>query len=119
MSPGSDNGALTGKIAVVTGAGSGIGRAIALAFARAGAAVGCFDVDRANAEFAARAITQASGRALAFLCDVSVEADTLAAAAAIENAWGPIRVLVHAAAADDPNGTVTDIGPAEWDRVFA
>jgi NAD(P)-dependent dehydrogenase (short-subunit alcohol dehydrogenase family) len=113
------NDMLAGKVALVTAAGSGIGRAIALAFARAGAAVGCVDVDRSSARSTADTIAQASGRALAVGCDVSVEADTLAAAAEVERAFGPVRVLVNAAAADDPNGTVTDIGPAEWDRVFA
>jgi NAD(P)-dependent dehydrogenase (short-subunit alcohol dehydrogenase family) len=76
-------------------------------------------VDRSSARSTADTIAQASGRALAVGCDVSVEADTLAAAAEVERAFGPVRVLVNAAAADDPNGTVTDIGPAEWDRVFA
>ena len=113
------NDVLAGKVALVTAAGSGIGRAIALAFARAGAAVGCVDLDRSSARSTADTIAQASGRALAVACDVSVEADTLAATATVEQAFGPVRVLVNAAAADDPNGTVTDIGPAEWDRVFA
>jgi NAD(P)-dependent dehydrogenase (short-subunit alcohol dehydrogenase family) len=119
MSSGSDNHWLADRIAVVTGAGTGIGRAVALAFAQAGAAVACLDIDRAGAEETAQAILAASGRALAHGCDVSVEADTLAAAAAVQNAWGGARVLVHAAAADDPTGTIADIRPAEWDRVFA
>jgi NAD(P)-dependent dehydrogenase (short-subunit alcohol dehydrogenase family) len=117
MSPGPENRSLADKIAVVTGASSGIGRAIALAFARAGAAVACLDIDRAGAEETAQTIEAASGRALSHGCDVSVETDTLAAAAAMQNAWGAVRVLVHAAAADDPNGTVADIRPSEWDRV--
>ncbi len=116
MSPGPENDSLADKVAVVTGAGGGIGRAIALAFAAAGAAVACLDIDRAGAEETAQAIEAASGKALAHGCDVSVEADTLAAAA---NALGGARVLVHAAAADDPNATIADIRPAEWDRVFA
>jgi NAD(P)-dependent dehydrogenase (short-subunit alcohol dehydrogenase family) len=119
MSPRPESHSLADKIAVVTGAGSGIGRAVALAFAEAGAAVACLDIDRAGAEETARAIHAAAGKAFAHGCDVSVEADTLAAAAAVQNAWGGARVLVHAAAADDANGTIADIRPAEWDRVFA
>ena len=109
MPPQPESAPLAEKIAVVTGAGTCIGRAIALAFAQAGAAVACLDIDRAGAEQTAQMILAGSERALAHGCDVSVEPDTLAAAA----------VLVHAAAADDPTGTIADIHPAEWDRVFA
>ena len=119
MPPQPESAPLAEKIAVVTGAGTGIGRAIALAFAQAGAAVACLDIDRAGAEQTAQMILAGSERALAHGCDVSVEPDTLAAAAAVQNAWGSVRVLVHAAAADDPTGTIADIHPAEWDRVFA
>jgi NAD(P)-dependent dehydrogenase (short-subunit alcohol dehydrogenase family) len=72
MAPGPENDSLIDKIAVVTGAGTGIGRAVALAFGRAGAAVACLDIDRAGAEATAQAIEAASGRELAYGCDVSV-----------------------------------------------
>ena len=62
---------------------------------------------------------RAGGRALALRCDVSLEADTRAAAEAAQAAFGRIDILVNAAATDDPNGTVVDIEPAEWTRVFA
>ena len=110
---------LTGKAVVVTGAGNGIGRAIATTFASAGAVVMCLDIDDGAAEETARRIASAGGRAQARRCDVSLEADTRAAAEAAQSAFGAIHVLVNAAATDDPNGTVLDITPADWTRVFA
>jgi NAD(P)-dependent dehydrogenase (short-subunit alcohol dehydrogenase family) len=107
------------KAAIVTGAGSGIGRAIASMFATSGAAVACLDLDGAAAEAAAHAITAAGGRALGLCCDVSVEADGLAAVRAAHGAFGEIHVLVNAAATNDPNGTVLELEPATWERVFA
>jgi NAD(P)-dependent dehydrogenase (short-subunit alcohol dehydrogenase family) len=110
---------LDGKAAIVTGAGSGIGRAVAAMFAASGAAVACLDLDAASAEATAQAIAAAGGRALAVRCDVSVEADGQAAVDAAHSALGPIHVLVNAAATDDPSGTVLELEPAAWDRVFA
>jgi NAD(P)-dependent dehydrogenase (short-subunit alcohol dehydrogenase family) len=110
---------LKDKVAVVTGAGNGIGRAIAIPFASAGAAVMCLDIDRNAAENAAQTIESAGGRASARQCDVSREADVQAAAEATHSAFRSIHVLVNAAATDDPNGSVLDISPGDWTRVFA
>ena len=111
--------ALAGKAGLVTGAGNGIGRAIACAFAAGGAAMMCLDIDLEAAEDTARTIVNAGGRALARRCDVSQEADTRAAAAAAQAAFAALGILVNAAATDDPNGSVLDISPADWSRVFA
>lgn len=111
--------ALIGKAAIVTGAGNGIGRAIATVFASAGAAVLYADINSAMAEDTTKVIARAGGRAQALRCDVSLEADTRAAAEAAQAAFGRIDILVNAAATDDPNGTVADIEPAVWTRVFA
>lgn len=110
---------LSGKTAIVTGAGSGIGRAIALAFAQAGAAVACMDLDGAAAAAAANDIVTSGGKGLAVSGDVSIEGDTLAAAAAARDAFGPIGILVNGGAGNDPNGSVLEITPEQWDRVFA
>jgi NAD(P)-dependent dehydrogenase (short-subunit alcohol dehydrogenase family) len=110
---------LAGKTAIVTGAGSGIGRAIATTFAAAGAAVACLDVDRISVDTTVQAIAEAGGRALALACDVSREADTHAAVEAAQSAFGSIHILVNGAATDDPNGTVLDLALADWERVFA
>jgi len=112
-----DTFSLAGKAALVTGAGGGIGRAIARAFADAGAAVACVDLDGAAAKKACDAI--ATGRALPVACDVSKEADVTEAVKKAVDAFGPIRVLVNAAAATDQSGTILDLSRAEWDRVFA
>jgi NAD(P)-dependent dehydrogenase (short-subunit alcohol dehydrogenase family) len=111
--------ALSGKAAIVTGAGNGIGRAIAIAFAAAGAAVTCLDIHPTAAQQTAEAIKHDAGRALAVGCDVRREADIAAAVGAAISAFGAIKVLVNAAATDDPNGSVLEVSPADWERVFS
>jgi NAD(P)-dependent dehydrogenase (short-subunit alcohol dehydrogenase family) len=107
---------LAGKVAVVTGAGSGIGRAICLTFAQAGAKVACLDI---KADAARETAASCAGDALVLQCDVSSESDTKAAAAAVLERFGAVHVLVNAAATDDRNGTILDIDAQEWLRVFA
>src|SRR5205085_12357989 len=110
---------LTGKVALVSGAGGGIGRAICLAFAEAEAALACCDIDAVAAEETARLARDAGGRAVAQPCDVSVEAQTEAAAAAANQAFGRIDILVSGAAPHDPSGTVIETSLGDWDRVLA
>jgi NAD(P)-dependent dehydrogenase (short-subunit alcohol dehydrogenase family) len=110
---------LHGKNALVTGAGSGIGRAITLAFAQAGAQVACIDIDPSTALATAAEAGRRGKRAVAIGCDVAVEADVKAAAAKALTELGPIQVLVNGAAGHDPNGTVLDITLEQWNHVFA
>ncbi len=108
---------LNGRIAIITGAGGGIGGAIARTFGEAGAKVACLDLTAP--EPVATAIREKGGEALALACDVTDEARTLAVAREIAGTWGGAHVLVNGASNDDPSGTVLDIGLADWNRLFS
>jgi NAD(P)-dependent dehydrogenase (short-subunit alcohol dehydrogenase family) len=110
---------LAGKSAIVTGAGNGIGRAIALAYGEAGAAVACVDLDAQAAEATAAVVAKNGIPAFPVLCDVGNEADVAAATKAILGKFPAVHILVNGAAGDDPNGTVLDLTLADWNRVFA
>ena len=110
---------LAGKSAIVTGAGNGIGRAIALAFGEAGAAVACVDLDAQAAEATAAAVEKYGVQALPVRCDVANETDVESAKNMILDKFPAIQILVNSAASYDPNGTVLDLTLSDWDRVFA
>ena len=105
---------LAGKAAIVTGAGSGIGRAIACAFAKAEARVACLDIDPQKA-----AATAAICGGIPIEADVSCEAAVRAALERVEAVFGALHILVNDAAATDPVATVVDCTAEDWDRVFA
>ena len=86
---------LQDKIAIITGAGQGIGRAYALRFADEGAMVAVADLNDANAEAVAKEIEAAGGRAMAVHVDVADEASTQEMAAAVVDAWDRIDILVN------------------------
>ena len=109
---------LTGKVALVSGAGGGICRAIALAFAKAGASVACGDIDPASSEETARLVTGAGGRALSQACDAASEKDTLAIAEAAHREFGRLDILVSGAAPHDPSGTIIETSLGDWQRVL-
>lgn len=110
---------LVGKCAIVTGAGNGIGRAIAIAFADAGASVACVDNEGEAAQQTVAHIAQAGGRAFAYPCDVSSEAAVRSSVKAAAKALGKIDVLVNGAAPLDPSGTVLDLDLKTWNHIFA
>ena len=110
-------GRLEGRVAVVTGAAGGIGSAIARLFAAEGAKVACLDLTRPEA--LAASIQADGGVALALATDVANEGSTRAALETILAAWHAAGILVNGAAPNDPAGTVLELPPAEWDRVFA
>ncbi|HSD43324.1 MAG TPA: SDR family oxidoreductase [Burkholderiales bacterium] len=112
---GDDRFALGGKDAVITGAGGGICRAIAIAFARAGARVACVDLNLKNAEETARLAGQG---ALALQCDVSSETATRETVERAAEAFGALHILVNGAAMSDPTATVLDLDLAGWNAVF-
>jgi len=109
---------VAGKAAIVTGAGTGIGRAIALALAREGAKVVVAGRRREKLGEVAQAIRQAGGEALVTVCDVSSEADSYRAVKDAEEAFGHVNVLVNNAGALSVS-TVESISVEEWDRLMA
>lgn len=110
---------LDGKSAVVVGAALGIGRAIALIFADAGAKVACLDIDEAAAVDTAARIKSAGGMAMAYRCDVTGEASIADAVGAAIGAHGEPRVLVNGAAMREPTGTIVELDPANWNRAIS
>lgn len=106
------------RVVVVTGAGSGIGRASARAFSGEGARVAVIDLDEASANETGRDIEGEGGDALAIRCDVSSASDVEVMATAVVERFGRIDVLFNNAGIA-PRGTVVDTPEQEWDRVMA
>jgi NAD(P)-dependent dehydrogenase (short-subunit alcohol dehydrogenase family) len=109
---------LEGKVAMVTGAGAGIGRASALAFAREGAAVAVVDVDENGARETAQAIEHAGGRALVAIRDISEAADVAACVRATVAEFGGLHCAHNNAGVEDPVGLTHELDDAAWDRVL-
>ncbi len=108
---------LRGKVAIVTGAGRGMGRATALALAREGAKVAVNDVSAASAAATARAIRRAGGTAVAVAGDVSVPATVRDLVKDVLARFGTVDILVSNAGVLR-GSRVADITEAEWDLVL-
>jgi NAD(P)-dependent dehydrogenase (short-subunit alcohol dehydrogenase family) len=111
-------GSLDGKVAMVTGAGSGIGQAAAALFAAEGAAVAVLDVRADGAAETADKIAAQGGRAIAVPADVTVAADVEAAAARAVAEFGRVDILYNNAGVDS-TGSVAVAAEDDWDRCFA
>src|SRR5918999_4703357 len=113
------NGSFKGKVAFVTGAGNGIGRAAALAFAREGASVVAADVSEEGNRETARLIEESGGRALAVRCDVTRAEDVKAALDRTVDAFGRLDVAFNNAGAEQAVEEAANTTEEEWDRIIA
>jgi 3-oxoacyl-[acyl-carrier protein] reductase len=107
---------LEGKTALVTGAGSGIGKCIAETYAREGARVAVVDLNADAAKEAARGI---GNTAIALRCDVTKKDDVESTVAETLSAFGKLDILVNNAGATHVNKPMLEIGEEEFDRIYA
>jgi len=110
---------LSGKVAIVTGAGGGIGSAICRQFAAEGASVVCLDIDDAAVEATGAAITQAGGQSLTLAGDVALEETAIEAVSLARSRFGRLDVLVSNAVYDLPLAPLTEISYEDWRRTMA
>lgn len=109
---------LKGKIAFVTGAASGIGRATAVAFAAEGARVAVLDRTEGALQTTADAIRNANGEVLTLACDVSQPDAVEAAIARIVETFGRLDIAFNNAGVENKAAPVAEIALEEWDRIL-
>jgi len=108
------SGRLQGKIAIVTGAGGGIGRAICLAFADEGAALVCNDINRGTVGETAAQVAARGGRAAVVAGDLALEQTSRDLAAAARAEFGGLTTVVNSAVRDASYLKVTELPLVEW-----
>jgi NAD(P)-dependent dehydrogenase (short-subunit alcohol dehydrogenase family) len=111
-------GTLNGKVALVTGAGSGIGKATAMLFGHAGARVAVLTRNQQEAEETCKEIRRAKGDALAVTADVSDSGLVAKGIEAISGAWGRLDIVVANAGINGLWAAIEDIGDEDWENVM-
>ena len=107
---------LKNKTAIVTGAGSGFGKSIAMRFAKEGARVGVVDI---NAEAAREVAGQIGNSAFAMEADVSIDGDVSRMVQEALDRWGQLDILVNNAGTTHRNQPMTEVTEEEYERIFA
>ena len=107
---------LKDKTAIVTGAGSGFGKGIAMRFAKEGARVGVVDI---NAEAAREVASQIGNSAFAMEADVSIDGDVSKMVQEALERWGQLDILVNNAGTTHRNQPMTEVTEEEYERIFA
>lgn len=110
---------LTGKVVLVTGAGSGIGKATAIMMAARGAKVAVLSRTQSEVLKCTDDITKAGGEAMALTADVSQDADMKAAVTQIIATWGGLDCVVANAGINGVWAPIDDLQPGEWDETIA
>ncbi len=110
---------LSGKVALITGAGSGMGRAAAILFAREGAKVGVVDVNEASAKETAAEISKSGGAAFAMRADVSNSEDACAMADETARRFGGLDISYNNAGIEGEGGFLAQLSEEGFDRVIA
>ena len=106
---------LQGKVAFITGAGSGIGKATALRFAREGARVAVLSDTEAEIDRTAREIRATGGEALSCTGDVALASDMESATKAVIDRWGRLDIVFAHAGINGVWAPLDELDPAEWD----
>lgn len=108
-----------GQVAIVTGAAGGIGRAVSLALAHAGAKVAAVDLSAQDGEETARQVREAGGEAIFVRADVSQAVDVVGYVAATLQAWGHIDVFMNNAGWQGPIAPLVEFDDELFDRVMS
>jgi NAD(P)-dependent dehydrogenase (short-subunit alcohol dehydrogenase family) len=109
---------LEGRVALITGAGSGIGKAAALALAKEGARIGALGRTQSNVDEIVKAIQQAGGEAIPLVADVSKAGQVQSAVQKIIACWGRLDIVFANAGINGAAGPITEITPEDYDEIM-